>query len=274
MAIPDYQTCMLPFAQARLPVRTGLGGAGHQGNTFEFGFWGVPPEELRDALPATVLGGCFCEHCVAAAKRMGLDLAAIKRALLPLANSLDHPTLDEAHRQRLIAASSASAVLVLLEHSEILDLIRFRCQTMNRVYADIAATMKSHRPKIDFRENAHLKRYPETAGLNYSQLKAALGSIRSSDYSEQAGRQDGMTVKRQYLLQLRAAVGDDKYMLSAIGVRPKATPELIRMGVAISAECGADGITLGHYDGAPLKNLQAVGQGLREADIEVVPNPT
>ncbi|MBL8232157.1 MAG: hypothetical protein JNL98_26915 [Bryobacterales bacterium] len=58
-------------------------------------------------------------------------------------------------------------------------------------------------------------------------------------------------------------------MLSAIGVRPKATPELIRRGIAISGECGADGIALGHYDGAPLRNLQAVGQGLSEVGIRV-----
>jgi hypothetical protein len=267
----DYvQTCMLPFAQARLPVFAGLGGERHQANTLEFGFWGSLPEDLREALHATTLGGCFCEHCAAAAKEMGLDPGAMRRALLPVANAFDHPSLEEAHGGRLRRASNSSAMLVLLEHPEILDLVRFRCATMARVYREIHDTMARARPKIDFRENAHLRNMPEFAGLSYAQLKPALGSIRSSDYSEQSGRTERMDDKRRFLLALRAAVGEDAYMLSAIGVRPQATPELIRKGVQISAECGADGITLGHYDGAPLRNLEAVGQGLAEAGVHVL----
>ena len=73
----------------------------------------------------------------------------------------------------------------------------------------------------------------------------------------------------QFLLSVRTLMGDEMYFLSAIGVRPRATPELIRKGVLISSECGADGITLGHYDGAPLRNLEAIGEGMREADVRV-----
>ena len=78
-----------------------------------------------------------------------------------------------------------------------------------------------------------------------------------------------MEHKRQFLLSIRSAIGDDMHFLSAIGVRPRATPELIRKGVLISSECGADGLTLGHYDGAPLRNLEAIRQGLEEADVTV-----
>jgi hypothetical protein len=67
-------------------------------------------------------------------------------------------------------------------------------------------------------------------------------------------------------LSIRAAIGGEMHFLSAIGIRPKATPELIRKGVVISSECAADGLSLGHYDGAPLKNLEAVRQGLAKAD--------
>jgi hypothetical protein len=80
---------------------------------------------------------------------------------------------------------------------------------------------------------------------------------------------DVMEHKRKYLLALRAAAGDDIPLLSAIGIRPKATPELVRRGVLISAEAGADGLSLGHYDGAPLRLLEAIGDGLREADVRV-----
>jgi len=75
--------------------------------------------------------------------------------------------------------------------------------------------------------------------------------------------------KRQFLLGVRAAAGDDILFLSSIGIRPNATPELVRKGVVISSECGADGLSLGHYDGAPLKLLEAIGDGLRDADVRV-----
>ena len=57
---------------------------------------------------------------------------------------------------------------------------------------------------------------------------------------------------------------------SAIGVRPNATPELIRQGVVVSAQCGADGITMGHYDGAPFSHLRAIKEGLELADVEML----
>jgi hypothetical protein len=266
----DYvQTCMLPVACARLPILTGRGDDAHAADTFEYGFWGSLPEDLRDALPATALGGCFCPHCAAEAKRQGVDLPALRRALLPVAESVDHPTLEQAHRLQLKRGSNASAMLDLLDHPALLDLVRFRCLTMARAYKDIGEAMRKARPSIDFRENSHIRRYAEFAGLHYGMLAPALGSIRSSDYTEQTGQAARMEEKRAFLLYLRASAGDDIKMLSAIGVRPKATPDLIRKGVRISAECGADGITLGHYDGAPLENLEAVGQGLTEMSIDV-----
>ena len=71
------------------------------------------------------------------------------------------------------------------------------------------------------------------------------------------------------LLTSLSPVGDEMLFLSAIGIRPHATPELVRKGVLISSECGADGLSLGHYDGAPLRLLEAIGDGLRDADVRV-----
>jgi len=42
-----------------------------------------------------------------------------------------------------------------------------------------------------------------------------------------------------------------------------------RKAVAISAEWGADGFSLAHYDSASLRHLQAFGEGLQEAGITV-----
>jgi hypothetical protein len=57
-----------------------------------------------------------------------------------------------------------------------------------------------------------------------------------------------MEWKRAYLHGIRRAVGLDKYFLSAISPRPRATPELVTQGILISAQCGADALTIGHED--------------------------
>jgi len=89
----------------------------------------------------------------------------------------------------------------------------------------------------------------------------------SSNYDEQSGAAAQLERKRKFLLAVRAMAGDDIHFLSAIGIRPKATPELIRKGVVISSQCGADGLSLGHYDGAPLANLEAIRQGMADVTI-------
>ena len=156
-----------------------------------------------------------------------------------------------------------------MAHPEIFEFLRFRCKSMTRMFARIQGAVKKIKPAIDLRLNAFIYDYWELSGIEFQALRPHLGSIRSSNYDEQAGRMEMMEHKRQFLLAVRAAAGDDIHFLSSIGIRPHATPELVRKGVLISAECGADGLSLGHYDGAPLRLLEAIGDGLRDADVRV-----
>jgi hypothetical protein len=233
------------------------------------------PEETGSQMPMmervleTVTGTCFCDSCVAAAKAEGFDLKAAQKAMLPLADALTREdSLADEHYLRLLRGSNTSAEAILLQHPEIFDWLRFRCHSMTRMFARVQDTVKALR-NVDVRLNAYIDDSWELAGIEYKQLAPHLGSIRSSNYDEQLGRMDYMEHKRKFLLALRASAGDDIPMLSAIGIRPKATPELVRRGVLISAEAGADGLSLGHYDGAPLRLLEAIGDGLREADVRV-----
>jgi hypothetical protein len=267
----DYvQTCMVPFAAGRLPAAVGLGGEGHEAGTFAFQRigGGRPGNELESTLQV-VLGGCFCESCETAARAEGLDLKAVRRAMLPLADALDHAGPDEQHRLALLRASNTTPTALLLEHPEIFDWLKFRKSSLTRLFQDVHTAIRRINPKIDLRLNAYISRNPELSGIDLLALKPHLDSIRSSDYSEQSGSLERLEHKRQFLLSIRAAVGDEMHFLSAIGIRPRATPELIRKGVVISSECGADGLSLGHYDGASLKNLEAIRQGLEDADVGV-----
>jgi hypothetical protein len=105
-------------------------------------------------------------------------------------------------------------------------------------------------------------RNPSDWGIKLAVMKPHLDSVRIMDYSEQQGTAAAMNGKRQWLTENRQQLGKDFPLLSAIAVRPKATPELIRQGVQIAVECGMDGITLGHYDGAEFPMLRAIREGL------------
>jgi hypothetical protein len=242
------QTCLRPFSTGeRRPV----------GSTME-------------RVMQTVTGTCFCDSCVAAAKAEGFDLKSAQKAMLPLADALTrNDSLADEHFLQVLRASNTSAEAILIQHPEIFDWLRFRCNSMTRMFARVHDAVKNIKPKIDVRLNAFIYDFWELSGIEFKQLAPHLGSIRSSNYDEQEGRMDYMEHKRKFLLAVRASAGDDIPFLSSIGIRPKATPELVRKGVLISSECGADGLSLGHYDGAPLKLLEAIGDGLREADVRV-----
>jgi hypothetical protein len=244
------QTCLRPFA-------TGDVRGGRASNPME-------------RVLATVTGTCFCDSCAAAAKADGFDLKAARRAMLPLAEALTRGgELAGEHYLAVLRASNTSATALLMQHPEIFEWLKFRCASMSRMFGRVHDALVTIKPKIDVRLNAYIYDYWELAGIEFASLKPHLGSIRSSNYDEQEGRMEYMEHKRQFLLGVRAAAGDDILFLSSIGIRPKATPELIRKGVMISSECGADGLSLGHYDGAPLRFLEAIGDGLRDADVRV-----
>jgi hypothetical protein len=196
-------------------------------------------------------------------------LPSVRKALQPLADMLDHAGPEDNHRLAVLRASNTTPVALLLRHPELFEWLRFRCRSFTGLFADIHAAIRRLKPKIDLRLNAFLSFDPELNGLDMAGMKPHLGSVRSSDYSEQEGTAAALEHKREFLLNVRAAIGDDLHFLSAIGIRPKATPELVRKGVVTSVECGADGLSLGHYDGAPLRNLSAIRDGMADADAAI-----
>jgi hypothetical protein len=219
-------------------------------------------------LVGLALGGCFCAHCEQAARRAGLDWAAIVRRLRGLADGLERRTHQAAFEMELLQHSSTTATALLAEMPELYQFLKFRVDSLTGFFKDIYEAVHAVRPDIDVRLN-HYARYPELMGLDLRATAPYFDSVRSSDYSEQTGDPARMEWKRAYLHSIRRAVGLDKYVLSAVSPRPRATPELVRMGVLISAQCGADALTIGHYDGAWMSCLRAIRVGLEEAGIEI-----
>jgi hypothetical protein len=169
----------------------------------------------------------------------------------------------------LLLASNTSATAMLMETPELLQWLVFRRDSLTRFFKDIHDRIHAIKPTIDLRLNAYISSNQELSGLDLRALKPHLDSIRSSDYSEQSGDMNRLEHKRRWLMSVRRAVGEEMHFLSALGVRPKATPEIIRQGVVVSAQCGVDGLTMGHYDGASFSNLRAVKEGMELADVEL-----
>jgi hypothetical protein len=181
-------------------------------------------------------GGCFCDSCVRAAKDSGLDLETVKAALKENPKSQPDLAQWQAFRQASVA----------------------------RHYKLMHDGVHALGPRVDLRFNDCFRNAADW-GLDLRLLRPHLDSVRVCDYTEQQGNPAAMKGKREWLTEERQALGRDFPLLSAVAVRPKATPELIREGVRIAVECGVNGITLGHYDGAEFPMLRAVREGLAAA---------
>lgn len=219
-------------------------------------------------LAGVVLGGCFCEHCRRAAERRGLDWPAIVERVRWLADGHDRYNARQAFDLALLLNSSATATSLLTEVPELYAFLKFRTDSITEFFGEIRAAVKRAKPTIDVRLN-HYAAYPELMGLDLKGIGQVMDSVRSSDYSEQTGDPKRMEWKRAYLHNVRRAIGVDKYFLSAVSPRPKATPELVKQGILVSAQCGADALTIGHYDGSWMNCLRAIKEGLEEAGIEI-----
>jgi hypothetical protein len=214
------------------------------------------------------LGGCFCAHCQNAAEQQGLDWKTMVSRLKWLADGFDRYNHKQAFELKLLERSSTTATALLAEIPELAAFLRFRVDSLTAYFGKISHAVHATKPDIDVRLN-HFARYPELMGLDLKSIGYHVDSVRSSDYSEQSGDPARMAWKRAYLHSIRRAIGVDKYFLSAISPRPQATPELVKQGILISAQCGANALTIGHYDGAWINCLRAIKEGIKEAGIEI-----
>jgi len=191
-------------------------------------------------------GACFCDSCKKVALENGFDLA--KAQIVLLANPRAEPEAGQWQK--------------------------FREESVVRYYKAVRAAIHASKPKADLRYNVHMTaRNPLDWGINLPLMKPQLDSLRIMDYAEQQGNAAALEPKRTWLAEIRAEMGPDFPLLTAIAVRPRATPELIRQGIQLAVDTTMDGITLGHYDGADFPDLRAVREGLVAAKVEVAPWP-
>jgi hypothetical protein len=249
----DYvQTCVRGFNPGRVSGPTNVPFASN--------------ELLR--LTGVTLGGCFCEACRTAAEKRGLHWDAIVDRLRWIADGYDRYNARQTFDLNLLWHSTQTATALLTEIPELYQFLKFRADSITEFFGEIYEAVHAAKPGIDVRLN-HYAGFPELMGLDLKGVGRFMDSVRSSDYSEQSGDPARMEWKRGYLHAVRHAIGVDKYFLSAISPRPKATPELVKQGILISAQCGADALTIGHYDGSWMNCLRAIKQGLEEAGIEI-----
>jgi hypothetical protein len=205
--------------------------------------------------PAT--GGCFCASCHAQAGLDGFDLAAAQAALLK--NPAAEPHLS---RWR-----------------------QFRFDSTARLYRNVHEAVhatRKNRSNVDLRYSLFMtKNNPGDWGVDLPTIRPSVDSIRVQEYSEDVGNAAALAGKRAYLTQIVRQLGHEVASTqpggrmssagfpinSAIGVRPRATPDLIKAGIAIARDCGVSGITLSQYDGADFTLLKAVRAGLEAAHL-------
>jgi hypothetical protein len=222
------------------------------------------------ALLGLATGGCFCDACKARAKAKGFDWDLILKDMKEL-NSIARGTAYESQdgmmNNHLTMGSNLMESALLVEYPGLYEFLRFRIDSINELFKDIYGSVHEAKAGIDLRYNNYM-RFPELAGLSYKHVAPYLDSVRDSDYTEQLQRKfDNFVYKRNTLLKIRRGIGFDKDLIAAFAVRPNATPELLREMIAVLATMGVDGFSLGHYDCAHMEHLDAVKQGMKEANV-------
>lgn len=215
------------------------------------------------ALAATATGGCFCSVCESKARDEGLDWDAILAEAQHIAMVITGRDLEEAHEGQLLREGNYSEGEFLLENEHFASWLLFRRHSIDELFQSIGSAIHSARPGVDFRYNTYMAQ-PELSGLNFKSAFAFVDSVRESDYSDQLGTAEGVAVKRAKLMKARRALSYDKPLIAALGVRPNATPEVLRASIKAAVDSGCDGLSLGHYDGATMERLKAVRDGMRE----------
>ncbi len=193
-------------------------------------------------------GTCFCEHCIAEASTMGIDL----KSAIPVLRKdpKAQPELGRWHE--------------------------FRERSTARVYRDLSEVIHMGNPKCQLRLNDN---YPwnRSEAIDYGlDLKKVAGlgyieSIVTADHQEQRGIKDeDFSLRKHWLTTNRNALGPDKPLISGIATRIEATGELVKRGIKVAMDHPAhiDGLALKHYDGASFSLLRAFRQGMLEAGLK------
>ena len=215
-----------------------------------------------------MLGGCFCANCEREARKAGLDWDLIKKTVKYFADLCTGATLAASEDMKLIKRGNTSGIMFLLEHPELYEWLRFRCDSVTRYIKELSGAVHSANPKIDFRINT-IWDTPEYDGFDLTKIAKYLDSIRICDYAEQGGDEAEVDRKGIWISNVRRQVGDEMPIIGAISPRGKATPSLIKKAIKNIALSGADGLAFGFYDCASMERLSAIKQGLEEAEIKV-----
>lgn len=255
------QTCLLTFSQGS-PVSA----------PWFYENWMDIGKGNLSALLGVAKGGCFCENCRKNAIEWGYDWDLIIRdmtALYKVAHATPYRYQDSLMENNLILGSNLTESMLLFEYPGLSEFLRFRIDSITRLFKDIYESVHEAKKDIDFRYNNHV-RYPEYTGISFKDIAPYLDSVRDSDYSEQTGAKDNFMFKRNTLLKIRRGIGFDKKVIAALAVRPNASPEIIKESIAVLDELGIDGLSLGHYDCAHIQHLDAFKEAIEAVNVKLV----
>ncbi len=234
----DYiQTCLVPYV---LPTK--------------FLTQNLPPDPIEWALVATEKGGCFCGHCVAAAKKSGFDLEEARKELLVLAQQDKQAIMD----------SGILAEDYLKQHPVLKRWLNFRCESVNHFYDLISTAAKSFKPEIDIRWNHYTRTHSYYCGVDLPSFMNHVDSIRANAFVEHQDNLELVHDKVKYLENFEAIAGDRVHWVAALDIRGK-NPDILEKSAELSSFTGCDGYALSHYGGAPFENLKAVKRGLQKS---------
>jgi len=205
---------------------------------------------LIDPPLRTVGSFCFCRHCVARARKSGIDLNEIKRRSLVIARrSLDMPPW-------LIAAQGAKLIgdteipLLLLEEPLLHTMLQFRFETAVEFVGEIRAILKRNKPRADL-QAAFVP--PSHVGHDMTSPRSWL---TSQSYQKYRGQVDEIfccihaepDIVRFEIARAVAAAEGAVRVVASMRLYGKTRPEEVAAMCDGALEAGSAGVSLLGYD--------------------------
>ena len=159
----------------------------------------LPPDPIKWALIAPQKGGCFCSHCMGAARYKGFDLEGVREELLDLAKQDSKVILD----------SGITAEEYLYEHPVLKQWLDFRCDSVNKLYSKISVSSKALQPDIDIRWNNYIRTHGYYSGIDLPTF---------IEHEDDIGLIDE---KMEYLNRFNEVVEDRLHWVVSIDIRGK-----------------------------------------------------
>jgi len=121
---------------------------------------------------------CFCEHCMKLAGEKGLNVEGLRKTVMRLVQASKKLSYDRFKRYTDTFRGMYDVVRFLLDYPELVDWLRFRCDTITQFTADVKDIARGIDPKLVVSVDTLSPSFSWTMGQDYRSLSKVADHLK------------------------------------------------------------------------------------------------